>query len=404
MKITVKTEEFLDALNKVKLSIYPRTTLDILRNVKLSAFHNKLLLLTTDLECALQVEIPAKIDRGGAVCLPIKELLELVKNIEAKKLSLELKPKKDNERAFVITGDNTEVRIPGRSPEDYPPIPGILNGIRVAFANIGQTLSKIAYAMTPDVSRPVLNGICLRQTKRKILAAAADGFRLSTIEISGKGKIDSDLIIPMATVNIIRKLFPDDAVMIVEPSPEKKHPDDTVPRPRILLRRGNLTLISQLIDGTYPKYEQLIPTKNTHKVEFAKKDMLKAFQTINAMHSDKPVILTAAGGKMKVSQALDVGAVTVNLKAKGTIQIGVELRYLQEILQSCSETVAIKTSASSSPLLIQEGAVTHVLMPRFCDFNKRKTPIKPEDILPKPSAVPETIEQSGPAEVNTAKI
>jgi DNA polymerase-3 subunit beta len=266
-----------------------------------------------------------------------------------------------------------EASMTGMDADDFPPIP-VVDG---ATVNLDTTTLKLAidqveFAAAVDDTRPVLTGVHVLLEGEELTLASADGFRLAVHKLPLGSPLGerAEVIIPARTLREINRLLTDEAES-VELTINAGHS-------RVLFRLGNVEMVSQLIQGTFPNYGQLIPQSYTSRAVMEVDEFLRETRiaAIFARDGSGIVRLQMNSGKVTISsRAEEVGdnRGEVDAQVEGEeSRIAFNSRYLQEVLQVLAvKQVALETTGPSSPGLLRPVGVenyVHVIMPMFVQW------------------------------------
>ncbi len=377
MKLTCLQENLNHGLNIVGRAVAARTTLPITNNVLLTAEQSRLKLVATNLEMAISYWIGATVEEEGTITVPARLLTEFVNSLPNDTINIELSPRT---KTLGLKCARFEARISGVDAKDFPPIPAIDEGVNTTLdiEALGQGISQVAFAAASEESRPVLTGVDVQFEKDLLTLAAADGFRLAVykLPLSKPVKENIEVIIPARTLTELNRLMADGGETVeITINPNKS---------QALFRLKDTELVSQLVQGTFPKYDQLIPQSHTTQVTVETAEFLRATRTASIFARDGSGIVRlvatpggeAAPGKLTVSARSeevgeDVGDIDATVEGEES-KIAFNGKYLIDVLGVLSESrVILETTNSSSPGVIRPvGAdnYVHVVMPMFVQW------------------------------------
>ena len=233
-------------------AVATRTTLPITGNVLLATDQSRLKLVATNLEMAISCWIGAKVEEEGAITIPARLLTEFISSLPAERVDISLSPRT---KTLELKCARFEARISGVDAADFPPIPGVEDGVttRVEVEDLRQGIARVAFAAATEESRPVLTGVDAQFDGNLLTLAAADGFRLAVhkLPLSTPVSQKTEVIVPARTLNELNRLMADqeEAVELTVNSSKGQ----------ALFRLKDIELVSQLVQGTFPNYTQLIP-------------------------------------------------------------------------------------------------------------------------------------------------
>lgn len=257
MKVEILKENLKSGLSVVEKIVGKNLSLPILDNVLIDAEDNFLSLSSTDLETAIKLWILAKIVKKGKVVVPAKFVSNFVSLLPNDKVLLE-----EKKQGLYIECKSFKNQIQGFNAEEFPLIPEFKNleFIEVDNKKFCQGLSQVVDIAAPSQSRPEISGIYFIFSKNTIKIVATDSFRLAekTINLEMPVKKDITFILPQKPAReiintlsekegITKIFFSTNQTMFEFPMKDVQHPQ--------------VQIISRLIDGEYPNYQEIIPTK-----------------------------------------------------------------------------------------------------------------------------------------------
>ncbi len=377
MKLTCLQENFNRGLSIVGRAVATRTTLPITNNVLLATDDGRLKLVATNLEMAVSCWIGAKIEEEGEITVPARLLTEFVSTLPSDTISINLSPQT---KTLGLKCARFEARISGIDAKEFPPIPSVDDGVttKVEVEAVRQAINQVVFAAATEESRPVLTGVCTQFEGSTVTFAAADGFRLAVFKMPIKDKISqkSEVIIPSRTLAELSRLIGDqDEAVTVTLNLNKS---------QILFRLKTTELVSQLVQGNFPNYSQLIPKSYNTRVMVNVADFLRATKTASIFARDGSgivrLVVTPGSeknpGKLAVSARSEeigdnVGEIDATVEG-AEAKIAFNGKYLIDVLSVLHESqVALEITNPSSPGLLKPvGAenYTHVVMPMFVQW------------------------------------
>lgn len=361
MKLTVTQENLSRALQIVGRVATERTALPILNNILMRTDGNRLQLLATNLELAINHHIGGKVEREGVVTVPAKLMSEFVSNLPKENVTLESDGAK-----LKITCGAYKSTINGMLPDEFPEMPKISEKqtVTLGAAEVKRAIQQTVGVTSNDDTRPVLTGIYCHSFEGKLYFAATDGYRLAERRL---GDYDSkvDAIIPAMALNDVIRVMNDDTL-------EAKFMFDEN-QMRILLDDTEIT--SRLIEGKFPDYRQLIPKSSETTVIVAKDAFTRITKVASLFARDSGGGITlkaeSENGKLSVhSVASQLGENTSEAEAQINAdgQVTLNSRYLMEALSCVDEQkVEFGFSGKLAPCVLTAGGnkadYKHVIMP-----------------------------------------
>ncbi|MSQ11861.1 MAG: DNA polymerase III subunit beta [Dehalococcoidia bacterium] len=397
MKLSCLQENLNRGLGIVGRAVAVRSTLPITQNVLLKTDQGGVRLSATNLEIAISVWIGAQVEEAGALTVPARLLTDFVGSLPAERVDVEV-PEGGRSRVLQVQCARVQTRINGTDAEEFPPIPLVAaEGATVVKFDpqvLRSSIAQVAMAAATEDSRPVLTGVKVELEGEQFTLAAADGFRLAVrsgrlkepVASSGAGKVE--FILPAKTLAEVSRLLPEagkggDVVeMVVAPN-----------KNQVLFRlgpagaAGQVELVSQLIQGTFPNYKQLIPEAKQTRATVNVAGFLRNVRTASIFARDggglvRVHLIPGSPGVVRtVARAEELGETTSELDARiegPEAKIAFSSRYLAEVLQVLGgDEVYLDVTNPSSPGVFRpasppkDGAgdtYTHVVMPMFVQW------------------------------------
>lgn len=250
MKIECTQSNLQKGLGLVSRSVGTRTTMPVLANVLLKTEGGRLRLSATDLEIGVSVFVGSKVDKEGAVTLPARLLSEFISNNNDEKVVINV----DGEQASVSSA-HYSAKIKGISASEFPSIPEISPDfeVEVEAVDFKDAISQTVFAASIDDTRPVLSGVLVRVEGDNLKMVATDSFRLAekTISLEKKVTRKTQVVVPARTmVELVRLLEASEGKVRLR-----------VGENQVAFIVGDIYLVSRVIEGAFPDYEQIIPTE-----------------------------------------------------------------------------------------------------------------------------------------------
>ena len=375
MHLRCLQENLSRGLGIVQPAVATRTTLPITQHVLLQTDEGRLKLSATNLEVAISTWVGGDIIEDGAITIPARILTDFVNSLDSQ--TIEVKPLEQG-YGLAISGDRNKTNIKGADADEFPPIPKIDEGIatRMSGRALRESIHQVVVAAAVEDSRPVLTGVNVELEGDKVTFAAADGFRLAVrhAELLEPVAEKTSVIIPSRTLSDIERLVEGDEPVDMVVTPAKS---------QAMFRFRNIEVVSQLLQGTFPNYAQLIPQEHTTRAVINLGSLKRETRTASIFAKDGSGIIRlemtpdAPPGRMKISaRAEEVGDSEGHVEAEiegSEGRIAFSSRYLTDVLNVVGkEKVALEMTTSSSPGVIRPvedgGEYVHVVMPMFVQW------------------------------------
>ena len=374
MNVSCLQETLNKGLGIVGRAVATRTTLPITQNVLIATDQGRLKLTATNLEMAISTWIGSTVEDEGDITIPARLLSEFVGSLQNEKVDMVTT---NQPQAMTLTSARYEARIIGTDAGEFPPIPTVEDGVtaKISAAVFKKAINLVVFAAATEESRPVLTGVKLELENDQFTLAAADGFRLAVYKDKLEEPIAEDIeaIIPARTLNELNRLLSDQAdsvELVLSPT-----------RGQALFRLNNIEVVSQLIQGSFPNYAQLIPQSYTTRAGLRVDECLRAARTAAIFARDSSGIVRLhiqegpPGSLQVLARAEEVGENSAEMDAEvegGEAKIAFNAKYLMDVLGVIdTDNVALEVTTPSSPGVIHPSNkedYIHVIMPMFVQW------------------------------------
>jgi len=307
-EIQCQKDELLKGVQLVQNAISPRSTLPILSNILFESTDEGLRLSSTDLEVGIRCQVKADVKSGGALTVPAKPLGEFLRTLEDGR---ELALKSADGQKIEIRSGRDRCTLACLPKDDYPILPefNLEKAIHLNQTVLREMIRKSAFAVSTDETRYVLNGVDFLLENGKMILVATDGRRLAYIqrEISDK-KASINAIIPTKAVNELARVL----------GAEEKGAEFRMSftENQVTFQYKNVVIISRLIEGNFPNFDQVIPKGHDIQLRLKSKQILLATQRAAVGTMER-------GGSVRYS--LSVGRLQISASAQGRVEVESEV-------------------------------------------------------------------------------
>ena len=376
MRVSCNQEDLHRGLSAVARAIPARSTLPITQHILFEASDGSILLSATDAETiAITYRITADVTEPGSITMPSRLLADFVATLPHEPIKLTLA---ERSRQVSLSCARNTASIGGLDPDDFPPIPpvDVAGRIEIEAYRLRKAINQTAFAAATEDSRPVLTGVHLAIGDREIRLAAADGFRLSVHTLTlEQDSEERAVIVPARSLGELGRLLQE----VEGPVTLTFNAAGT----QVEFDLGHSKLVAQLIQGTFPNYDQLIPKETATRTEVAVQELARETRIASIFARDGSGIVRLIGTPSSVGP----GRLQINARAEeigdneGEIdavidgeeaKIAFNGRYLMDVLQIIdSDRAIIETSSPSSPGVLRpvgDDNFVHVVMPMFVQW------------------------------------
>ena len=364
MKVSTSRAALFTELQTVTRAASTRSAVQALSGVQLTAKGGAIELRATDMEIGLRVPLEGEVVRDGAVVLPARLLVDVVRALSGDSISLELRA---SEQDVEIVAGSATFHIRTLRLEDFPPFPEPESDgkVEVPGPAFVETVLKVARSASRDETRPVLTGILVSASESDLRMVATDSYRLSVKETKLESPLQGsfEANVPARALQeltrIVQKAAAEEVAVSVRTNQVVFEVDGTV-------------LSSRLIDGQFPNYRQLLPDAFEHELQLASGEITDVVRRISLLaQKNAPLRLAFAEGELTVSaRTPDVGEAQESLPVPfqgEPLEIGFNPEFLRDGLEAVDAgDVLLKLISPLRPGLIEAAdgsGFQYLLMP-----------------------------------------
>lgn len=375
MKVSVLQQDLALGLSFVSRFISSRPQLPILANILFSTEIGKLGLSATNLEIGMVYKIPAKIEKEGKITIPAKIILELIVNTPLGQINIEEK----QGQVVVNAGSIISSSLTTIPPNEFPAVPQSIQNPDLVLARdmVDKIASQVTFAAARDETRPPLTGVLII-LKEETMAVATDGFRLShkifNTQKAGQKprppdgqakKEEGRVLIPARLIEEVERVADNSQNEEIKAAVLKKEG-------QVIFSRGPAVLTGRLIEGDFPNFERVIPTRWAHRALVGREEFLRAVKAgaVFAREASGIIRMRIESGQLVVfAESQEFGKEEARLDAKtdGGVEVAFNYRYILDFLGSIKgEEVVFETEGQTSPGVFQDPqdpSYKHLIMP-----------------------------------------
>ncbi len=361
MKIKTNKEDLLKATQIAQNVINERNTLPILSNILIETIKHNLRLIATDLDIGISYIFPVDIIEEGAITIPAKRFFNIIKELPDSGITITAK--KNN--LITIECEKCFFKIMGIPKEEFPKMPEFKNtdNLTLPQKQLKEMLNLTSFAASHDETRYILNGVYFVVKPQNMTLVATDGRRLAMVKagIVNPSAIDKNIIVPSKAVQELSHNLKDEGEVKIIFADNQ-----------IMFEFDNVTIISRLIEGEFPNYEQVVPKESKERLKLDREQFLWATRRASVLTTadSQSIKIDLFKNKMVVSKNTpDLGEAREELDIDYNGQefsIGFNPGYLTDVLKNLnSPQVSFELTDSEKPGVIRssEGNYVYIVLP-----------------------------------------
>lgn len=301
MKFLAKKEDIFNGIRLVANVAAIKSLQPVLANILIETVDDNAVKLTaTDFDLTISTTVDAKIENEGRITLPAKKLNDIVSRLSDKLITFELNTETNS---MNITCDNTKFDIIGISANEFP---NVLENISISEENaididlkpFVKAMRQASFAAANFEANNLLSGVVCDISEEMLEMASTDGNRLARVreKISNIEHKTSQLIIPSKTTTEFMKMS-----ALIDDESVKIYTDKT----KLVIKTEKSMMISRIMEGQYPKYNQLIPKESPKTAIVNKNKLVSALERVSIMVNEKTSIVKFEFSENKLTLKAD---------------------------------------------------------------------------------------------------
>jgi DNA polymerase-3 subunit beta len=350
MKFTLAQKDLVEAIDRVVAVVPPKSTLPVLANVLIEASGKAVSFRASDLDISVSNQVDADVGEEGEVTIPARRFHEIARELPGEMVQVAVKA----EQIEISCGPST-FKMMGMKGEEFPNLPSLESPVdfSVASESLQRLIRKTSYSVSTDETRGALNGVLWEIESDHMAMVATDGHRLARLEVKGKFGMKkglSAIIPPKALAQTSRILGDFDGEVKV-----------SLGKNYIAFQMGSADVYARLLEGPFPKYQQVIPKDNDKRMVVERSGLMAAMRRVSILSDalTRQVRLHLKPGRVALgARTADVGEASEELDVDYSgeeLIIGFNASYLLEALRHIdSESIAMSLKSPVGAGLVEE--------------------------------------------------
>ena len=346
MNIVIEKNLLLTPLMRLVNITERRSIMPILSNILINFSKGKIDVYSTDLELSAISHVEYPWDGERKIVVHGRRFVEILKEMDAEAISLEFQ-----ENTMMIRQRQTEFVLSLQDPEEFPEVKEIVGFEEFVLPGsvFLEMLDKVDFAISSDETRYVLTGMYVLGYEGGISVVGTDGFRMALYQKDVEGvKGFKGIIIPKrSVVEIGRMVNADDRVKVV------------VGEKQVQFSTGTVTVVSRLLEGSFPDYENVVPKNNSNILTIDKARFLKGLRKVSTIISkSEPIKVTFVEGAVEIETESDIGRAKELIDVDYTgerLTMNFNVRFLMDVANHVEgDNIVVKAPSTYGAVLFEE--------------------------------------------------
>ena len=283
VEIILNKEDFSNGIKIVEKVTSQKAIQPILSNILIETVSSdRIRFCATDLNLAINYKTKAQVEKEGSITLSARKISEIVSKLSSSEITLKSIDETNNVK---IKSGKTEFDLISLNPDEFPKTTNETSQeeYKTVVLNkneFSKAIKQVIFAVSQQETQAVLTGVCFTIEGNILELAATDGNRLTRIQKEIKTSSDEliNFIVPSKTLQEVQRissLVEDEDITL------------KIQKNKILFEFEDLAFQSRLIDGVYPKYQQLIPAANDKKIVIDRAELINSIERVSIMVNDR---------------------------------------------------------------------------------------------------------------------
>jgi len=367
MRFRCDREDLLSAVQAVSGVVAGKGVHPVYESVQIVATADSLTFVATDLEIGMKLTVGGekiRVERPGTAVVPAQRLAAITRELPKGEVSFTWNA--DNRESTIEAGRG-RFKLQGQSPEDFPEVPEVddAQSVSVPSGTLREMIRRTHFAAAKERMRFALNGVLVKVEAENVELVATDGRRLArdTGVCTNASGASLTAIVPTKGLQQVDRAIEagDDAVRIA------------VGNNHFCARTSRVTLVSRLVEGSFPNYRDVIPQNCKQKAVLPREALIAALRRASLVTSRdaQSVRLQFHAEGLTVSARSPEGSaeetLAVDYAGPGDV-LGYNPEFLLDALNVLrSESVPFEWEGKTAPGKLTEGGYTYVVMPVSLD-------------------------------------
>jgi DNA polymerase-3 subunit beta len=365
MQLTCERVPFSSAFQTAASAVPSRTPKDVLRNVYLHLAAGKVQMVGTDQEVAIRCDVNGVTTSStGEALLPTARVSSILRELQDDQFEIVVE-----EQKLTLKAATAEFRLSSEDPRDFPPVPEFSESdyFKVPSSVFRQMIRRTSFATDVESTRYALGGLLLEFSDGKVTLAATDSRRLAVATAAceqegSPANPEKTTVVPTRAMSLLERSI----------DPDSEYVDIAVRDNDVLMRSGSCVIYSRLVEGRFPKYNDVIPKSGAVNVPLAAGPFhaaVRQAQIVTDEESRGVDFLFSNSQLTLSSRAQDVGDSKIELPIEydhDDIRITFDPRYVADFLKVLTPESLVDlqlTNSEQAAVFRVDDAYTYVIMP-----------------------------------------
>lgn len=338
MNIIIDKNSILSPISKIVGITEKRSLMPILSNIMIDFKKTDTTIYSTDLELSAIGHIDFKAPEERKIVIHGRKFLEILREMDNGEITLQI-----DENLLSIKQKQTEIVLSLQDPEEFPEVKKIGGDEEIIIDGTSflEMIEKVSFAISVDETRYILTGMHISGNEGNVVVVGTDGFRMAFYQKPIEGmKNFKGITIPKRSISEIERIIDEgeNVKMILE----EKH---------IQISTKNIIVVSRVIEGSFPDYENVIPQTNDNIVRLDKESFVKGLKKVSSIIGrSEPIKMNLSKGKLEMEAESDIGRakeiLDINYDGEN-VTLNFNVRFVMDVVSHIESNIVIMSAPTT---------------------------------------------------------
>lgn len=338
MNIIVDKNSILLPVSKLVGITEKRSLMPILSNILIDFGKASTTVYSTDLELSAIGLIEYKVPEEKKIVIHGRKFLEILREMDSGEIMLQVE-----ENILTIKQKQTEIVLSLQDPEEFPEVKKVSGGEELVIdgSTFLELIEKVSFAISLDETRYILTGMHISGKDGNIIVVGTDGFRMAFYQKQIEGmKNFKGITIPKRSLSEMERIISEGEKVIM--TIEEKH---------VQINTKNIVVISRVIEGSFPDYENVIPRTNDNIIRLDKETFIRGLKKVSSIIGrSEPIKMSLTKGKLEMEAESDIGRAKeiIDIDYNGeNITMNFNVRFVMDVVSHLEGNIVIMSAPTS---------------------------------------------------------
>jgi DNA polymerase III subunit beta len=346
MNIVVDKNSILLPVSKLVGITEKRSLMPILSNILIDFEKSHTTVYSTDLELSAIGFIEYKAPEEKKIVIHGRKFLEILREMDSGEIMLQIE-----ENVLAIKQKQTEIVLSLQDPEEFPEVKKIVGNDELVIdgATFLEMIEKVSFAISVDETRYILTGMYICGKDGSMVVVGTDGFRMAFCQKQIEGiKSFKGITIPKRSLTELERIVDEGEKVIM-----------TIDEKHVQISTKNIVVVSRVIEGSFPDYENVIPQTNDNSVRLEKESFIRGLKKVSSIIGrSEPIKMILSNGKLEMEAESDIGRAKeiIDIDYNGeNITMNFNVRFVMDVVSHMEgNTVIMSAPTTYGAVLFKE--------------------------------------------------